>query len=215
MKWPDVLRDEARDEAYEYFDKNIRALIKKENGKVDEAATGLQDNDVDAFRHAYVSGVFTMVYDEDVADILGRLNEYLTADLYSNSKDPRSLNMDLWNNAVGREYGKKAKDRSELLRAIHKALNKDELIIKLEDPRQYTGEKKEPVNATKPVIVLIEGENGRNELFFDLVRRKTLTLEGFVAQIEAGQYPAYTVKQIGGIPTPVSNPDGRKTNNLS
>jgi len=44
---PDLLRDEARDQAYEYFDKNIRPLTKKSNGKVDPAAFGLEDNDAD------------------------------------------------------------------------------------------------------------------------------------------------------------------------
>ena len=55
---PWALKDKARDEAYEYFDKNIRQLQKDPFGKVDSSAVGLQDNDVDAFRHAYVSGVF-------------------------------------------------------------------------------------------------------------------------------------------------------------
>ena len=50
------LKDEALNEAYEYFDKNIRSLPKNEDGKVDQYANGLADNDVDAFRHAYVSG---------------------------------------------------------------------------------------------------------------------------------------------------------------
>ncbi|MDB2426170.1 hypothetical protein N9W41_01350 [bacterium] len=73
---PDILKDEARDEAYEYFDKNIRSLTKDSKGKIDIAASGLADNDVDAFRHAYVSGVFTQVYSEETADIFGRINEY-------------------------------------------------------------------------------------------------------------------------------------------
>jgi len=94
MKRPDHLKDEARDEAYKYFDKNIRSLPKTESGEIDIEAQGLQDNDVDAFRHAYVSGVFTQEYSETAADIFGRMNEYFTADLYSSSRDPRALNMD-------------------------------------------------------------------------------------------------------------------------
>jgi len=31
---PDLLRDEVRDEVYEYFDKNIRELPKRADGKV-------------------------------------------------------------------------------------------------------------------------------------------------------------------------------------
>ena len=62
---PDLIKNEARDEAYEYFDKHIRKLHKRADGKVDPQAFGLEDNDVDAFRHAYLNGVFTQVYNED------------------------------------------------------------------------------------------------------------------------------------------------------
>lgn len=68
-----ALKDEACSEAYEYFDKNVRVLQKLPNGKVDPTARGLEDNDVDAFRHAYVSGAFTQQYSESTADLLGRL----------------------------------------------------------------------------------------------------------------------------------------------
>ncbi|MGB0453995.1 MAG: DUF6973 domain-containing protein [Bacteriovoracaceae bacterium] len=213
---PDLLSDDARDEAYRYFDKNIRPLPKKADGTIDTTAFGLSDNDVDAFRHAHVSGVLTIVYSENTADILGRLNEYRPLDLYSNSRDPKSLNMDLWNNSVGRKYGKKTKDRKELLKLIHKALDNGELIIDPKnDKRIYEGASHDPVNKSKPVIVLTEDENGRNQTFLDLVRNQVLTREEFVSQIEAKNYPGYTVKQINGVPTPVSNPDGRRTNNLS
>jgi hypothetical protein len=51
--------EEARVEAYEYFDRHIRRLPKKSDGKIISRGPELDDNDVDAFRHAYVSGVFT------------------------------------------------------------------------------------------------------------------------------------------------------------
>jgi hypothetical protein len=44
---------------YEYFDRHIRPLQKLPNGKVDIHASGLEDNDADAFRHACVSGAYT------------------------------------------------------------------------------------------------------------------------------------------------------------
>ena len=215
MKLPTTYRDEARDEAYEYFDKNFRPLKKDGSGRVDPGATGLENNDVDAFRHAYVSGVFTQVYSEETADILGRLNEYITFDLYSNSKDPRSLNMDLWNNAVGRKYGKKAKTREELLKLIHETLKNGELIIDLDDSREYEGASNDPSNKSKPLIVLEESDKGRNLTFLDMISGEVMGRHTVVARIEAGNYPNYTVKVINGISTPVSKPDGRKTNNLS
>lgn len=212
---PFSLKDEARDEVYEYFDKNIRPLTKDPSGKIDPKAFGLADNDVDAFRHAYVSGVFTQVYSEETADTFGRINEYSPLSWYSDAKNPGSLNMDLWNNAIGRKYGKKTKSRKELLKLIHGALDEGELIIEPSDKRKYEGKKSDSTNKTKPVVLLKEDKNGRNELFFDLVKNVMLSREEFVAAIEAGSYPAYTVKMINGLPTPVSNPDGRKTNNLS
>lgn len=212
---PDLLLIEARDEAYEYFDKNIRSLNKDSNGKLDATAHGLVDNDIDAFRHAYVSGVFTQVYSEKTADIFGRINEYSPLSWYSDTKNPGALNMDLWNNSIGRKYGKKAKDRKELLKLIHEALDKGELIIDPKDKRKYDGMKSNSINKSKSVIVLKEDGNGRNELFFDLVKNLILTRAEFVVAIEAGKYPAYSVKMINGLSTPVSKPDGRKTNNLS
>jgi len=212
---PFSLKNEARDEAYEYFDKSIKPLPKVSSGKIDPTAFGLADNDVDAFRHAYVSGVFTQVYSEEAADIFGRINEYSPLSWYSDAKNPGSLNMDLWNNAVGRKYGKKAKNRKELLKMIHDALKSGELIIHPKDKRQYEGKKSNSLNKSKPVIVLKEDENGRNVVFFDLVKNVLFSREEFVTSIESGHYPAYTVKMINGVPTPVSKPDGRETNNLS
>ena len=216
MNWrPDVLLVETRDEAYKYFDENIRNLIKNTDGKIDPTVHGLSDNDVDAFRHAYVSGVFTQVYSERAADIFGRINEHSPFSWYSNAKNPGSLNMDLWNNSVGRRYGKKAKDRKELLKLIHEALGKDELITDPEDDRVYDGVSSNSINKSKPVIVLKEDDNGRNELFFDLVKGELLSRDEFVVAIQSGHYSTYTVKVINGLSTPVSKPDGRETNNLS
>lgn len=208
------LTDVARDEAYDYFDKNIRKLHKRLDGTVDPAARGLEDNDVDAFRHAYVSGVFTQEYGETVAEILGRLNEYHPFDLYSNSKRPGSLNMDLWNNSVGRKYGQTTKNREKLLELIHKAMKNGELILTPRDNRQYTGAVHNPTNHTKPVIVLKENKRGRNELFFDTSTKQVFNADEFIVMIDKGKYPGYTVKLMNGSPTPISKPDNRETNNL-
>lgn len=215
MKDPRKVRDEAEAECYEFFDKNIRSLPKDKNGKIDPSQDGFHDNDVDAFRHAYVSGVMTQEYRENAADTFGRMNEFLNpTNIYSNSTNPGARNMDLWNNAVGRKYGLKAKDRESLAKLIHKSLKNGELIIDPKDKRQYEGATHDPINKSRPVIVLQEGENGRNELFYDTVKKQILTVGDFVALIESGQYPDYAVKMIHGAPTPVSNPDGRGTNNL-
>ena len=96
MKFPPDLSDEAELEAYKYFDKHIRPFPKKDDGSLDLGNATLQHNDVDAFRHAYVSGVFTHEYGEKGAKLAEWLNEK-----FVRGSRPGDENMDFWNNAVG------------------------------------------------------------------------------------------------------------------
>ncbi|AFT69462.1 hypothetical protein B5T_01179 [Alloalcanivorax dieselolei B5] len=41
-----------------------------------------------------------------------------------------------------------------------------------------------------------------------------MTLKQFVKGIESGKYPGHHIRNINGVKTPVSNPDGSKNNNL-
>ena len=68
---PQHLRRKAEFESYQIFHKNIRALPKNPDGSFNVFADGFQDNDVDAFRHAFVSGVFVQEYGALAADIFG------------------------------------------------------------------------------------------------------------------------------------------------
>jgi len=77
--------------------------------------------------------------------------------------------MDLWNNAVGRKYGKQVKTRKDLLDKLNKALENKELIITPEDPRKYKDTSSYDVDSKKPVVVVKESETGRNELFLDML----------------------------------------------
>lgn len=211
---PFSTRDQARDEAYSYFDRRIRPLPKRPDGEIDVLAPGFDDNDVDAFRHAYVSGVFTQEYGDQIANILGLLNEYGPSGQYSHSISPRSRNMDLWNNRVGRKYGKKTRGRKSLLRLIHEALKRGELIIDLKDLREFKGATTVPKRMSKPIIGLTKTKSGRNESYYDLLKRAVLTREELVSRIEAGEYPGYSVKLIRGVETPVSKRDGQRINNI-
>ena len=208
------LSKRSEEESYQYFDQHIRSLPKRPDGAFDTMDSIFADSDVDAFRHAYVSGVFTQELGEKIADRLGRLNEVFPFAWYSNKNNPKALNMDLWNNHVGREYGKKVKDKQELLKSLHRALKNGELITDLNDPRKYTGQKGNPVNKSRPVVVLLENEKGRNDVFYDVIKKQVYSRYEFVTKIQTGEYPGYTVKTINGIETPVSKPDGRGTNNL-
>ena len=70
-----TLKDEAKIEAYEFIEKYLRKLPKYEDGSFNELTDEFGDNDVDALRHAYVSGVYAMEYSGDTAEKLGRLQE--------------------------------------------------------------------------------------------------------------------------------------------
>jgi hypothetical protein len=62
MKMPWRVRAEAQQELYKYFNANVRPLPLNPDGTINASARGFNNNDVDAFRHAYVSGVFTQVW---------------------------------------------------------------------------------------------------------------------------------------------------------
>ena len=121
------LKAKSEHEANEYFDKFIRKLPRNPDGSFNKLAGGFDDNDVDAIRHAYTSGVFTQVHGEKVALILGDLNE-LTPMGGSSSNNSNSSKMDLWNNKIGVKYGKKTNGKLKLFRLLFKALKNNELI---------------------------------------------------------------------------------------
>ena len=68
--------------------------------------------------------------------------------------------------------------------------------------------------AFKRVSVTSETETGRNERFHDNRTGADMTRAQFVRQIEQGVYSNYHVRDINGVKTPVSNPDGKPGNNL-
>ncbi len=205
-----TLKEECRKEAYNYFDKNIRKLPKTSSGEYDVSPEEFYDNDVDAFRHAYTSGVYVQEYNEWFSEKMGQAQEIFG----DNTKT--SQNMDYWNNAVGRKYGIQNKDktRQDLADNLKKALEKDELIITPTDPRKYDSASIDQIDLNKPILVLQESETGRNEWFLDQLSGNIMDRESFVNQIQSGAYPGYQIAIIDTIPTPISKPDGVTSNNL-
>jgi len=110
------------------------------------------DNDVDAFRHAYTSGVFTQEYFALFADFLGVGNELF------GDNPIEAQNMDLWNNSVGRKYGETTKSRQELANLLRIALKNNELVIDLSDSREYKGLRHFNYDPKKSVKVILEDE---------------------------------------------------------
>ncbi|MFN8369574.1 MAG: hypothetical protein U0T83_02990 [Bacteriovoracaceae bacterium] len=215
MREPFTLREEAKHEVYLFIDKKLRKLPRNSDGTMKESGEGFEDNDVDALRHAYVSGIFTQEYGETVADIFGRLNERYPGGGISSSNSENSKNMDLWNNAVGRKYGKKSKTRKELLKNLMKALKEGELIIDLNiDQRKYSGNSEITGDLTCSVIVLDENKKGKNRIFFDLNKNLVMKKNEFVAFIKNGDYPNYEIRLVRGDEIPTSKKDFSNLNNL-
>lgn len=206
------LKDEALRELYELFDKEVRPLTKKSDGSIDPAALGLVDNDVDALRHAYVAGVYTMEYSDHTSDLLGRLNELI--DFNYGVEGRHAENMDLWNNAIGRKIAKKAKTRRELFDLLLIELKKGGLILDPRDERKYRGDRAIKRRPKSFVIKILENRTGANIEFLDMKRRIVLTKEEFIQAIRKGQYPGYAVKKHLSGEFPYSTRDKFSFNNL-
>lgn len=66
----------------------------------------------------------------------------------------------------------------------------------------------------KRITVTSESNSGRNQRFHDNLTGAEMTRAQFVREIERGNYANYHVREINGVKTPVSNPDGNSANNL-
>jgi hypothetical protein len=187
-------------------------MPKKPDGAIDEYARGLGNNDIDALRHAFVSGVYTMEYGEATADILGRLNEFKNFSF--GTKEVPSENMDLWNNSIGRFYGKKAKTRKELFELLIKALKNGELIIDLKDLRKFKGEKSIKRMPKSFVIKIKENKTGANLEFLDVRLHIVMNKDEFLESIRKGKYPGYAIRKHHTGEFPYSTRDRFSFNNL-
>lgn len=206
------LKDEALMYLYQRLDKDLRPMPKKPDGSIDPYGLGLEDNDVDALRHAFISGVYTIEYNEGLAELLGRLNEFTTFD--SQSTSALSENMDLWNNAVGRSYGKKTKTWNDLYLKLMKALKDNELIIDLKDTRNYKGEKSIKRMPKSFVIKIKENKTGANTEFLDVRKKVVMTKTDFIKAIRKGNYPGYAIRKHHSGEFPYSTRDKFSFNNL-
>lgn len=208
-----TLEEKAEDEVYAFIDKHLKPLPKNNNGTINKEAKGFQHNDVDALRHAYVSGVYTMEYSERVAAFLGELRERSPLAGSAGTSNPnreKSKNMDLWNNFVGRKYGKKSKSREELFQYLLQALKNGELIIDLKDGRKYSSNRDSISREfSAEVIVLKESKSGENKFFLDTDKMLVLSREEFVTKIKSKEYRDYEIRMIGGKEVPVSKRDGK------
>lgn len=208
------LKFKSEHEAYEFFDKYVRKLPKNGDDSFNKLAGGFDDNDVDAIRHAYTSGVFSQVYGEKVTLILGEMNE-LTPMGGSSSNNTNSSKMDLWNNKVGIKYGKKTNGKLKLFKLLLKALNNNELITDPENDPRISSVK--DVNAKKyqdKVVVVKETKKGKNLQYYDINSSLLFNRDEFISAINLGKYPRYEIRKIKGEDIPVSKKDNLVPNNL-
>ncbi len=69
-------------------------------------------------------------------------------------------------------------------------------------------------NANARVVVVREDQHMRNVEFVDTVTGRLMTRAEFVDAIHAGEYRDYLVRNINGVPTPVSRPNETTADNL-
>lgn len=207
-----TLKDEAQNQLYEWFDKEVRPLPKRPDGSIDPYGQGLVDNDVDALRHAFASGVYTIEFSEQTSEIMGRLNEF--KDFDSNSTAPGADNMDLWNNAFGRAIALKIKTWRELYDSLLKAMKDGDLILTPTDPRKYKGKKSIKRMPKYFVIKIKENKSGANVEFLDVRKRMVMSKDDFIQSIRKGQYPGYAVRKHHSGEFPYSTRDRFSFNNL-
>jgi hypothetical protein len=124
------LRNKTEQEAYKYYEQYTNnVLIRNQDGTF--ASQG-HNNELDAFRHAYVSGVFVLEYGATISSFMGYLNE-LKGDV--NNQPQSEKNMDFWNNQVGINYASSAISKQALSELLINALRKGELITSIDDKR--------------------------------------------------------------------------------
>lgn len=97
---------------------------------------GAHNGDWDAFRHAYASAEMTREYGEGWARWLGDANELKRPGGFFDGE----ANMDLWNNARGREIGRESSSREDTIRRVKEALDRGDLMRHPSDPRVRYGD---------------------------------------------------------------------------
>ncbi|SMB26121.1 protein of unknown function [Sterolibacterium denitrificans] len=97
---------------------------------------GAHNEDWDAFRHAYASAEMTREYGEGWARLLGDANELKRPGGFFDGE----ANMDLWNNARGREIGRESTSKEDSARRVKDALDRGDLMRNPSDPRVRYGD---------------------------------------------------------------------------
>lgn len=131
-----------------YFGEKSGEYAKKYNLKENPDYSGM-DDEIDAFRHAYMQAYITVTHGKDAARVIGDIYEKWGD--YTESQTPKQRNMDLWNNDIGRQIGEEVKNETKyfqhitsekmfedmIAEKIYQKMKKGEMITTPKDPRKY------------------------------------------------------------------------------
>jgi Ca2+-binding RTX toxin-like protein len=98
--------------------------------------TPTHNDGADAFRHAFTSAYFANLFGRPIAEALGDMNE-IKGDLNLVGNPKAELNMDVWNNAIGRDIGAALPVNTpaeKIAEEVIKAISEGKLITSLNDP---------------------------------------------------------------------------------
>ena len=98
-----------------YYENKALEYGKKYGLKENKLSPGW-DDEIDAFRHAYMQAYITANSGQDKAKFLGDAYEKIGDFLHTQPVGER--NMDMWNNAIGREIGEEVKNEISHFRDI-------------------------------------------------------------------------------------------------
>lgn len=121
------------------YDSQAREFYEK-MAPSDRPGRGGWNDSEDAFRHAYASARLALDAGETVSHAMGTLNEY--KGMLLDKAGSAETGMDLWNNRVGREIARDLPSNAtpqEIAEAVHRALERGQLVSDLKDPRAMEG----------------------------------------------------------------------------
>lgn len=177
---PRGAKREIEQEAYAAYERlSGNTLARRPDGSFQSQG---HNDDIDAFRHAYVSGRVTQLAagQQWIARRFGNDAEIGPA----HPNDPYEHRMDLWNNEAGRRVGDNASGPDALARDTYAALQRGDLVTGLADPRLrqlYPGDPRLARPQGDPQRELVTGDDV-DRINRDVSRMQDQSRERFPAQ---------------------------------
>ena len=131
------------------------------------------DDEIDAFRHAYMQAHMTIEYGKDIAKVIGNIYEKWGD--YTESQNAKQRNMDLWNNEIGRQIGEEIKNETSHLpdlttqkmyedmiaEKIYQRIQNGDMITEPQKDKRIYEEKGQPTGGASQVEPFTREQIGR------------------------------------------------------